>query len=59
MGRLQEEGLTLNSDKCQFAVNKVTFLGHIVSARGIKADRSTIKAIMEMPPIKYMKVTKA
>lgn len=48
MGRLQEEGLTLNNDKCQFAVDKVKFLGHIVSARGIEADPGKIKAITEM-----------
>ncbi|XP_063750626.1 uncharacterized protein K02A2.6-like [Eleginops maclovinus] len=49
LGRLQEEGLTLNNDKCQFAVNKVMFLGHIVSAGGIEADPGKIKAITEMP----------
>ncbi|KAL2104369.1 hypothetical protein ACEWY4_001237 [Coilia grayii] len=47
--RLQEEGLTLNNDKCQFAAYKLMFLGHIVSARGIEADPGKIKAIMEMP----------
>lgn len=47
--RLQEEGLTLNNDKSQFAVNKVMFLGHIVSAKGIEADPGKLKAIREMP----------
>nr|XP_057913595.1 uncharacterized protein LOC131107503 [Doryrhamphus excisus] len=47
--RLQQEGLTLNNDKCQFAVEKVMFLGHIVTAQGIEADPGKIKAIMEMP----------
>nr|XP_057937756.1 cytokine receptor family member b2 isoform X2 [Doryrhamphus excisus] len=47
--RLQQEGLTLNNDKCQFAVVKVMFLGHIVTAQGIEADPGKIKAIMEMP----------
>jgi len=49
LGRLQEEGLTLCNDKCQFAVDKVMFLGHILSARGIEADPGKIKAITEMP----------
>lgn len=49
LGRLQEEGLTLNKDKCQFAVDKVMFLGHIVSAQGIQADPGKIRAITEMP----------
>uniref|UniRef100_A0A3B3C9Q2 Gypsy retrotransposon integrase-like protein 1 n=1 Tax=Oryzias melastigma TaxID=30732 RepID=A0A3B3C9Q2_ORYME len=47
--RLQQEGLTLNNDKCQFAVEKVMFLGHIVSAQGIEADPGKIRAIKEMP----------
>lgn len=47
--RLQEEGLTLNNDKCHFAVDRVKFLGHIVSAQGIEADPGKIKAITEMP----------
>ncbi|KAJ8340687.1 hypothetical protein SKAU_G00353200 [Synaphobranchus kaupii] len=46
--RLQGEGLTLN-DKCQFSVDQVTFLGHVISARGIEADPDKIKAISEMP----------
>ncbi|KAL7389676.1 hypothetical protein ABVT39_008128 [Epinephelus coioides] len=45
---LQEEGLTLNNVKCKFAVNKVMFLGHIVSAQGIEADPGKLKAIREM-----------
>lgn len=47
--RLQQEGLTLNNDKCQFAVERVMFLGHIVTAQGIEADPEKIKAIKEMP----------
>ncbi|XP_063077523.1 uncharacterized protein K02A2.6-like [Engraulis encrasicolus] len=49
LGRLQEQGLTLNSEKCQFAVSEVAFLGHIVGERGIQADPAKIKAITEMP----------
>ena len=47
--RLQDEGLTLNNEKCKFAVDKVMFLGHIVSAQGIEADPGKIRAITEMP----------
>lgn len=46
--RLQRKGLTLN-DKCQFAVEQVKFLGHVVSVRGIEADPDKIRAISEMP----------
>lgn len=46
--RLQKEGLTLN-EKCQFAVDRVTFLGHAISAQGIEVDPGKIKVITEMP----------
>ena len=32
-----------------FAVDRVTFLGHVISAQSIKADPGKIKAITEMP----------
>ena len=47
--RLQKEGLTLNEEKCEFAVDRVKFLGHIVSAQGLEPDPSKIKAITDMP----------
>lgn len=47
--RLQQEGLTLNEDKCEFAVDRVKFLGHIVSAQGLEPDPSKIKIITDMP----------
>ena len=49
LDRLQKEGLTLNNEKCQFAVDRVKFLGHVVSAQGLEADPSKIKAITDMP----------
>ena len=33
--RLQESGLTLNSDKCKFSQSKVRFLGYVIGAEGI------------------------
>ena len=35
MERLKEVGLTLNPDKCEFAMQKITFMGHVLSHRGI------------------------
>lgn len=49
---LQEEGRTLNNNKCQLAVDRVMFLGHIVSAKGIEANPGKIKAITEMPTLR-------
>jgi hypothetical protein len=28
--RLQEKGLTLNPEKCEFRIPKITFMGHLV-----------------------------
>ena len=33
--RLKEKGLTLNGDKCQFRLPKLTFLGHDLSRQGV------------------------
>ena len=42
-------GLTLNSSKCQFRCNGLTYLGHTISKDGINADANKIRAITEMP----------
>lgn len=35
--------------KCEFAVDRIKFLGHIVSALGLEPDPSKIKAITTCP----------
>lgn len=37
--RLQQANLTLKPSKCQFAVDQVMFLGHILSANGVKQTK--------------------
>ena len=49
LSRLQKHGLKLNPTKCHFFQKKVMFLGHQVSAKGIEADDSKIKAVKEFP----------
>jgi len=41
--------LVLTPEKCEFRVEKVTFLGEILSEEGIQADPQKLAAIMEMP----------
>ena len=36
--RLQDAGLTLNPEKCELFRSSVTFLGHVVSSKGIGTD---------------------
>ena len=45
MERLKEVGLTLNPDKCEFAMQKITFMGHVLSHRGIEPTEGRIRAM--------------
>ena len=36
--RLEEAGMTLNLEKCQFSTHRVKFLRHIISSQGIEND---------------------
>jgi len=38
--RLSSSGITLNSAKCEFSKNRLTFLGHIIDAQGAIATAS-------------------
>lgn len=47
LDRLQEYGLKLSIDKCQFCQPQVKYVGHIVSASGIATDPEKIRAVTE------------
>ena len=47
--RLEEHKLTLRVDKCHFAKQELKFLGHIVSAKGIKPNPALIQAVERFP----------
>ena len=46
--RLSSAGVTLNSNKCEFCKNHLTFLGHVINPQGISADPNKIAAIEQM-----------
>ena len=46
--RLKEVGLQLNKQKCEYRKKEITFLGHIVSAKGVRPDPSKISAICQL-----------
>ena len=48
--RLESAGITLNLGKCEFAKDKVRFLGHQVSKAGVQPDPQKIAAITSMKP---------
>jgi len=48
--RLKEAGLTVNPEKVDFAQPEISFLGHLVSSRGISVDPSKTQGIRDFPP---------
>ena len=47
--RLQENGATLNFDKCIICVEKVTFLGVVLDQNGIHMDERKVEAVKKFP----------
>ena len=48
--RLKEKGLTLNGDKCQFRLPKLTFFGHDLSWQGVAPSEEKVAAILNASP---------
>ena len=46
---LRKEGLYANLKKCTFGVDKVVFLGFVVSSKGVHVDETKIEAIKTWP----------
>lgn len=46
---LQNNGLTINLDKCSFFQNNITFLGYDISENGVRPSSKKLKAIEEFP----------
>lgn len=47
---IKAAGVTLNSEKCSFSVDKLKFLGHVISKDGVSADPDKTTAIAQMKP---------
>lgn len=47
--RLREHGLKLKPSKCQFVRKEVNYLGHLVSADGIRTDPEKISRVKDWP----------
>lgn len=52
---LKDNGLVINTAKCKFAVSELKFLGHSVSAMGLKPLKERIEAICDFPQPKTVK----
>ena len=49
LSRLASQGLYAKLSKCQFLMEEIEFLGHVVSKDGIKADPKKVIAIKKLP----------
>lgn len=49
MERCREKQLKLNKDKMKFRQSQVKFIGHTITAEGLKADPEKVKAVLDMP----------
>ena len=47
--QLREAGVRLRRDKCAFMLNQVDYLGHSLSAEGLKLSEEKIRAISQAP----------
>ena len=53
--RLQDEGLSINVEKCEFDVEERRYLGHILSTSGIRPDPRKVQALLDWPVPKTTK----
>ncbi|XP_060070555.1 uncharacterized protein K02A2.6-like [Ylistrum balloti] len=49
LDRCRERGLKLNKDKLKLRRKEVKFVGHLITADGLKPDPEKVKAVSEMP----------
>jgi transposase InsO family protein len=49
IARLREAGIVLNAKKCRFGLDRVEYLGHIVSAEGVAPDPRKVERIRGFP----------
>jgi hypothetical protein len=53
--RLERAGFTLNREKLHLAQSEIAFLGHAVSAQGVKVLGERVEAIRNFPPPKNLR----
>ena len=50
LNRLKEVGLTMNGDKCEFRLTRLTFFGHQVTQNGVEPSEEKVAAIRNTDP---------
>lgn len=43
--KLSKTGITLNSEKCEFSKDQITFVGHLIDKNGIQPDPTKVPAV--------------
>ncbi|CAK1583272.1 unnamed protein product [Parnassius mnemosyne] len=56
--KLREYNLKLQPDKCEFLRREVTYLGHIITDKGVSPNPEKVKAVSQFPIPKSPKETK-
>jgi hypothetical protein len=46
---MKEQSLYAKETKCEFGMTKILYLGHIISAQGVRVDPEKIQAILDWP----------
>ena len=57
--RLRDANLTLKAEKCSFAVDRVIYLGHVITKNGVEVDISKTEKIQSFPEPKNQKQLKS
>ena len=47
LGKLKEENLTLNLEKCEFAMLRITFMGHVLPKKGSEPTQDRVRCMKE------------
>lgn len=53
--RLNDMGLMVNKEKCEFVRNELKYLGYVVDKRGLRPDPDKIKSMVDFPTPKNVK----
>jgi hypothetical protein len=53
--RIQNHNLKMNPSKCQILQQQFTYLGHVITKEGIRADPKKVAAILKMPTPRTLK----
>ena len=49
LAQLEEQGIWIKWEKCDFLQDSVEYLGHVISSEGIRMIPTKVKAIVEAP----------